>query len=352
MLILLIAKRISHVLLLLGTLFLMFNACEKKILMEPKDHIELHPTENYFTLYVIPSPFGINWQNPHKLFTSMVVNYFSFYPHFMGHVGVELNCQDLQKKTHQFYTGMTYQKMPALKKIFIEQAGLGILFEKWPGVEDSSSTFQSMQYRLKNPGAMQGISFLSFQINAETCNRLVQYYDEFKQNNIGRYYSLYSRPLYGEGAGCSAYGASFLEVAGILLPEFKEAWTYELSLLPDLIGTPFRADQKVPFWKFLSPSLSWAQAHEGFSFSFWEPDKMHRWITQQVQYIEKNPSALLAHQYPQKIVKKFKTNGLLVDIRNLKTPQQPIWSESDRPFFSELKNLNQNLYPHMKNKNN
>jgi histone H3/H4 len=59
------------------------------------------------TLFFIPSPFGINWESPKKLLYSMILNYFSYRPHFMGHVSIQVSCTDLANKQHNFITGMS-----------------------------------------------------------------------------------------------------------------------------------------------------------------------------------------------------------------------------------------------------
>lgn len=132
----------------MGVFLASLNSCQKA-----PDNNEKLPTDNEsLTLFFIPSPFGINWDSPKKLLTSMVLNYFSFRPHFMGHVAVQVSCNDLSNKKHNFITGMSAEKLNVVPPVFLEHAGLGIVFEKFPGkLDDPIKSEQEILYRLKNP---------------------------------------------------------------------------------------------------------------------------------------------------------------------------------------------------------
>jgi len=297
----------------------------------------IHPEgEQNLTLYFIPSPFGINWTSPKKLFRSVAANYFSFLPFFMGHVALEVSCSDLENKQQHFFTGMTYKNMEPISKLLFDQAGLGVMFEKWPGEEEDLSSYQGIIEQLKKPGQKQGITFASFKISKDSCSRLVNYHREFKEHNIGRYYTLYGRPLYGEGAGCSAYGISFLEVAGLLNQEMVKAWSYTINLPKSLIGAPFFPENKVPIWKFFTEKGSqWGNSSpDNIPLFFWEPDKMHSWVMAEL----KNPASIY------KKIKIYKTEGIWIDQSNAPIQSGPIWKITDRLFFKELLELNKSLY--------
>jgi hypothetical protein len=295
----------------------------------PKDHSSI-------TLYFIPSPFGINWESPRKLFVSMIFNYFSFRPHFMGHVAIQTSCTDLNNEQHDFITGMSSKTLTGADGIFINHAGLGVLFTKNPGrFDDPRVSEQELIHRLKNPGAMSGVNFIKFKISKGACSRIAKYYSEYKEHNINRYYGLYSRPLYGEGAGCSAFGASFLEVSGLMNDELKEAWSYTINLPHRLIGRPY-IEQNVFFWNILTAGSWGTEQEEHLPLFFWEPDKMYNWVNQTLSKIN--------NQMNFKEEKLFNTKGLIQDATMLGVPSEPIWKKTDREFFKELLELNKQLY--------
>lgn len=309
-----------------------FVGCQKI----PQSNEELPKDGSSLNLYFIPSPFGINWESPKKLFQSMIFNYFSFRPHFMGHVAIQVSCTDLANDTHNFITGMSSQKLSAADSIFLDHSGLAVMFIKNPGrFDDPKESEQELIYRLKNPGSMSGVNFIKFKISPSACSRIAKYYDEYKKFDIKRYYTLYSRPLYGEGAGCSAYGASFLEVIGILNDEIKNGWSYTINLPNRLIGRPF-FDQNAYFWEIITAD-SWAKSgEESTELFFWEPDKMFNWVNAKLKVLNQNT--------PYKELKLFNTKGLVLDVSDVAVPVGPIWKKTDRTFFKELLDINKQLY--------
>lgn len=319
---------------LLGILVIL-NGCQKI----PTSNEELPKDGSSLTLFFIPSPFGINWSSPRKLFTSIALNYISFRPHFMGHVAIQVSCTDLSNKQHDFITGMSASKFHVLKPIFKDHYGLGIVFQKFPGqIDDSKKSEQELIYRLKNPGSTSGVNFIQYKINQAACTRLVKYHNEYTQHQIFRYYGLYNRPLYGEGAGCSAYGASFVELIGLMNDELKQAWSYQLELPKNLIGKPL-TDNNAYFWDIFF-AKSWGEpGTSSMSFFFWEPDKMYLWVH---KTLEKNYlSAEKTHYLTKKL---FNTNGLFFNATGISVPSEPIWKKTDREFYSELLELNKQLY--------
>lgn len=325
-------QKMAYNLLIVFLTLLIVNGCQKI----PKVTDELPKNDSTLSLYFIPSPFGINWESPKKLFTSMIFNYFSFRPHFMGHVAIQVSCVDLAQEKHNFITGMSSQKLSAAGSIFFEHSGLGVMFIKNPGrFDDPKESEQEIVLRLKNPGSMSGVNFIKYKISPSACSRIAKYYDEYQKFDIKRYYSLYSRPLYGEGAGCSAYGASFLEVIGVLNDEIKNGWSYSIKLPNRLIGKPF-INQNAYFWDVLMAD-SWAKENEeSTELFFWEPDKMFHWVNTKL-----SDSVSLS---PYKEVKIFNTSGLYLDVSNVNAPVGPIWKKTDRTYFNELLEINKQLY--------
>lgn len=257
-----------------GALIVSFSGCQKT----PYTNETLPKDDESVTLFFIPSPFGINWESPKKLLSSMILNYFSYRPHFMGHVAIQVSCTDLANIKHNFITGMSSETLNVIKPVFFEHAGMGIVFEKHPGrIDDAVKSEQELIYRLKNPGATSGVNYLHVKINQAACTRIIKYYSEYTEHNIKRYYTLYSRPLYGEGAGCSAFGASFLELIGVMNQELQNAWSYTIHIPNNLIGKPI-SDNKAYIWDLLKAKTWGEPGIDSMELFFWEPDKMYHWV--------------------------------------------------------------------------
>jgi hypothetical protein len=156
---------------------------------------------------------------------------------------------------------------------------MGIVFEKHfqAELDDAVKSEQELIYRLKNPGATSGVNFIHVKINQAACTRIIKYYSEYTEHNIKRYYTLYSRPLYGEGAGCSAFGASFLELIGVMNQELQNAWSYTIHIPNNLIGKPI-SDNKAYIWDLLKAKTWGEPGIDSMELFFWEPDKMYHWV--------------------------------------------------------------------------
>ena len=76
-----------------------------------------------------------------------------------------------------------------------------------------------------------------------------------------KYYGLYNDPLKAQGAGCSAFGASFLKATGLMQEEFSDNWTYSVNIPTHLIGKPV-FEQKVWPWDLYFARQSWAKTTE------------------------------------------------------------------------------------------
>jgi hypothetical protein len=182
--------------------------------------------ENFgtMTLYFIPSPYGLNWESPSKLAKGILKNKLLPGSRFMGHVNIELDYQDPEDGKVHILTGMTQKKMNAPKLLFKEKYGLGILYHSFEGRLESIEELTPELNKYFKRGNKK-INFVKYKLNLSVCRRIRDYVAQYTKNGHDRYYGLYNKPLHGEGAGCSAFGASFLEVAGILEEEHHLHWS-------------------------------------------------------------------------------------------------------------------------------
>lgn len=267
---------------------------------------------NELSLYFIPSPKGVDWSSPRASLVSGLKNKLSFAPHFMGHAWVELKCGD----RHEL-TGMTDVDPDYFSKVIFEQRGMGVFFHSFPGrMENKEDIEKELQDYFKNGG----MNFVRFNLNPPQCARALQYLDEYRKNNVGRYYGLANRPRHGEGSGCSAFAVSFPDVLDILDQEMKEAWSYHIKIPHELAGPPIK-DETVNVFKILGRD-TWASDNEKhIPLSFWSPDKMYTWVQ------EKSNQKRSGYT----VTKIENVQGVVFDKSHFPAPEGPIWLQQLDP---------------------
>ena len=262
-----------------------------------------------------PSPYGINWKSPGRLARSVILNRLAKGGRKIGHVSIELTCG-----TERYFSGMVESdnNTPYTDLLFKEKYGFGVLYYDFNGYME---TDRDLTGELAEREAKGNLSFFEVVISPETCQRLVQYHREYQQLGFDKHYGLINRPRYREGAGCSAYGASMLDVAGVLDPEWKKAWNKTIQVPEKYIGGP-TTGRRVSFLKIalLFAHDRWARDFEPHrTLSVWDPDEMHRWVKTQWK-LEKE-----SHSGHYELLIRGKAKGLRVDRTWVPTPNDSFW---------------------------
>lgn len=259
------------------------------------------------TLYFIPSPLGLDWSSPKNLAISALKNRLSLKPRFIGHVFVELSCGN---ETH--LTGMVGKEFDYLNQLLIEQKGLGILYHSFEGQLEEKAAIEKELAGYYKTGH---VNFLTIKLNASQCNRAKNYLLEYREKNVGRYYGLANRPRFGEGAGCSAFGTSFLDVLNLIDEEMRLSWSQTVRIPLQYAGRPLR-DENVNLLSLMLNAGEWAKDSEAHqSLTYWDPDKMHKWVNE--KYAQNNPNFM-------KLTKE-KSVGVMLDKSHMPAPTEPIW---------------------------
>lgn len=271
------------------------------------------------TLYFYPSPTPLDWSTPQSLTQITVDNSISGADHPIGHVSVEVKCEDDPQNKHHILTGMSSSgEGESLKLLIKKKVGLGILFYNLKGrLVPRQEILEELPHLYQNGE----ISMLTHKISPKTCQRLVRYYDEYKDRGYQDHYGLPNRPRYGEGGGCSAFGTSFLELSGLLKNEYHANWS-QLRLVPKKYVGGELTDKKVSLWKLLLPSrpTRWATPkEEHFPIFFWDPDLMHEWATKKWTTEDYKPTG------SYKLNKRGNAMELIIDSTHVPTPTDPIW---------------------------
>jgi hypothetical protein len=294
------------------------------------------------TLYFTPSPLGLDWSTPSKLARDIVKNYavksrFGHTKRFMGHVNVELKYKD-DNENVDILTGMTAANLNALPLLLKDKIGLGIIFHSFPGRLESNEEIIPELAQYAEHGNKK-MNFCRYRINLEMAKRVKQYIDIYKEHNMGRYYGLYNSALHGEGAGCSGFGASFLDVMGIINDEHRTHWANCVHVPHSIAGKPITKN-KVNFLSLLFKDFEWSDKEDHHEIFFWDPDLMYQDTQRRLQKgsIPTNAS----------IVMFDKTQGLEYDITDINPPTDPIFkrfnAEGDissfPPELEKVSNIN------------
>lgn len=290
---------------------------------------------NYLRLYFMPSsPVRIEWDNPKNLVDSTIAAGFSNRNHPISHTTVELNCPDIGVHFHA--GAVSADKNTSMKLLFEEKIGLSIMAGAWPGrLETQPEILDSLNYR----GVRNGmLSAATFTINASTCSRLNDYYKGMESRSGSRFYGFAARPRRHEGAGCSAFVASFLEVGGILTPEIRSAWTTQvkvpLSLMTTLgTGVPSTVQDLIAH----PDAAKWSDSlAPHMNITVYDPDRMHDWVLANVKKPDLNDPTLTG-VYP-------KIRAIKMDKSAVPTPADPIFTgepelRTTAPGFVVRKNI-------------
>ena len=232
----------------------------------------------------------------------------------MGHVFVELKCGN----THEL-TGMTGVEFDYVNQLVIEQRGLGVFYHSFKGgLEDKEKIQPELNEYLKTGY----VNFTRFILNKDQCQRAQTYLDEYRKQDVGRYYGLAHRPRFAEGAGCSAFGASFPDLLDVMDQEMKEAWS-ETVLIPLEYAGPPLTDKPVGIFKLMLNAGSWAKIEdkEKVSLTYWNPDYMHAWVKKKVAQ----------NQATYKVLKIENSEGVVVDKSHIPVVNKPIWLQHTDP---------------------
>lgn len=276
--------------------------------------------ENSITLLIIKPPRNISWESPKSItwtaFKSRVKSDF----HSIGHVMIQLQCDATQESVAiNEVTGVTDIVHSMDKDLLFEEGiGMGVFFFDYPGMLNSEKYVWREAYQASE--MYQRLATVKALINQESCKRASQYLKEYKELEIYKHFGLSFNPRKKEGAGCTSFAASFFEIAGILTPDIKNAWSLNLNVPENLIGRPFN-DQFIETSSLLfgSESKHWARSDEkSRPLLVYDPQFLYSWV--------------------ENIWKKSQNNfppNYFIDQKNLKKWNKRIWIEIQAPGTPE-----------------
>lgn len=190
------------------------------------------------TIYLIPSARGLDFSSPRNFAFAIARNYRSGallpYSHAMFHLKCSMD--DGDGFDHDELSGVNIVSLESgNNEILYQGYGLGTLFSVLPGQMESRDT---VLYNLRTYMPYGGASFLQYQINGPTCQRLTRFVIEYRQRGLEQNYGQALHPRYAEGSNCTSFVSALLEIAGLLDPGIDQVWSVYLRVPRYLVGGP------------------------------------------------------------------------------------------------------------------
>ncbi len=280
-----------------------------------------HLLADSISLHLFRSPLGIDWSNPWRMTISTlknsIANTHGMRAYSISHVFVEVKCDSIG--TH-IYRGQTSSDDSNEKELlFKEKYGLGVMFHTYKG------KFEKDESILKDMAPYEGSErrgrFTAL-VSPQTCQRMLQYVNEYEERGYGNIYSgLQADPLKGQGAGCSAFGMSFLRVGGLMEP-FMEKWKSIINVPKRFVGGPLTGN-KVSILKILThPAAQWSDKEAHIHLEAWNPERMLKWVSEVHDLITQG-QALPGYKVESETVGESKS--IIIDLTARPTPSGAFW---------------------------
>lgn len=230
-----------------------------------------------FLLYRAPTP--LDWSSPGRLVQSMTNNLGAEvngtpYPHPISHVNIRLQCG----KSPAVYRGMTSIKSNGayLWDFIVRGSSLDTILINQQGRSYEAAEILHWWPLLRERNYTQKIRFL---LSGSQCARLQRYLHLYRSTGLENIYGgLRSEPLRGQGAGCSAFAVSLLQVLGVSPEQRFPSWHRELRIPLTLLSTQEQR-AAISFLGYLrGRDRGWASPKEPhIVLRFWDPELMFLW---------------------------------------------------------------------------
>ena len=277
------------------------------------------------TIYLIPSTSPLDWGSPSSLYKSARKSFtksaFRKESYSLGHMFIELSSPLCDSIIMTSIRATNIRE--AHKMLFKDGYGLSILTSSVEGRMESRSELEKKIEYFSKRGL---INFISYRINEESAHRVLDFIRGFTDTTAAfiksrHYGGSYWARFEGEGGGCTSFGLSALEVAGIKI-DYPE-WRVKVAIPADLLGGA-PTGKKVSV-REIKRRESW---HDGqgisgidfLDFEIYDPTYIFRWIVQTLENLSEQFTPII----------KNGILGLFLDATDIEPPSEPIFIK--RPF--------------------
>lgn len=278
--------------------------------------------DNELTLFAIPAPrlVGLSWKRPGGLARRTLISNGLGLHRSLGHAAVRVQCAATATRAADHFQGSVVSTGDDFRDMVLkEKAGLGVLLRTVPGALEKE---EELQPTLDERYGNGRLSFIRFAVSADTCHAMLDYARAIEQEKVADQYG-FVRPLYKEGAGCSAFSMAFLELARLDEPRFRSQWSFDVRVPMSLIGGQDNPDNRVTVLELFTTFRAWAREDEPHRrLVGWDPTKMFTSIRSLAK------SSLRDHSIV--VEKRGRALGLVLDRRSV-PPREEL---SKRTFWA------------------
>jgi hypothetical protein len=283
--------------------------------------------EDHLTVYAYPAPLGIDWRSPtglawSTLSNSLVSDRKLKAVHSIGHMNFHLQCDPSAEFPEgiDIETGQTNSDNKQMEKHLLSEGyGMGVMLADYSGQLETAAEIEADLPLRYQRGS---IAFIDLKIKNSSCQRVAQYLKEYRQRGYDRIYGgLQRKARQGLGAGCASFTESVLEIAGVMMPEWKSYWSHSVNVPWRLIGGPL-SGKKVSLLTMLFSPTAWRwnpSPKDSYIVTFWDPFYVYWWI----RYANQGKASL--QRVPWVATKRGHADGVSVDATALPTPTEDFW---------------------------
>ena len=234
--------------------------------------------EDELTLWAIPAPLplGLTWRRPGPLVRRTILNEGLDLNRGIGHAGVTLSCAATADHPATHWQGSVRSTGDDFRgMVFDDKAGMGILFATIPGRLEREDELQATLDLRARRGRL---AWMRVGIPSDSCHALLDYVAAAEDREVNAQYG-FVRPLYQEGAGCSAFSVAFLELAGLVEPWMREEWIFDVAIPMALVGGELNSGNPIGLGRLMTITRGWAQPGEPqLRLNGWDPTFMFQSI--------------------------------------------------------------------------
>jgi len=293
------------------------------------------------TIYVIKSSSPLNWESPSSLYRTSLESYtkslFSKNAYSIGHLFIELSTPLLDSVV---LTSIRSTSGAEKRRLVIkEKIGLGLLGAVLHGrMETSEELTKKMDHFSKKKN---GIRFITYRICEESARRIIEFLEKFTKKNGAKnkpcdfYGGAFWSRFENEGGGCTSFGMSAMEVAG-LFNDYPE-WRVSVNIPINLIGGEYNNGHRVKRGDILR-AHSWYEGYGEENKDFvpitvYDPSLIFDWIDGQrnIKSIVTEVSIDNSGRPVFRSGVKKGIPGLYVDSRKIIPVEEPVFKQRIKP---------------------
>ena len=238
------------------------------------------------TIYAMPTLHPLDWSSPASLYKSMRKCYLKTITlsdnYLLGHVAVKLKTPLLPKPLLVAQASASARERIDL--VLNQKVGFGIMGITLKGRLETEA---ELNHKLSVYTKREKLAFIKYKISHKAAQRILDFLNNYSTKTNGRFapcdfYGGAFWPRYhNEGAGCSAFGITLLELANALPPEANE-WKIDVNIPMNIIGGEINQNKKIKN-RTIKKTNSWYTGNGKMNSDYiryfvYEPSIMFDWI--------------------------------------------------------------------------